>query len=433
MSHCFDATVNLGLYTANLLIRGAKQLVTLRGSRTPRCGPSLTDIGIIKDGAALICGGVIQEVGSSHRVEALAASRRAVEINAAGRVVMPGFIDCHTHLAFPSPDVPGEHREAAARAIAVDSGKRTAARWRAYLNAMARHGATTVEIKTGGVAEEDAERKLLRVLATVQHEPLDVVPSILLHLPAYDSQPEPARREYRRWLVQDFLPRIRKARLAQFADLSWDPDPHQQPSLDAFMDGARAAGFSCRVHAHGMRPGGAIALAVRHLAVSVDHLEEATASEISMLAGSPTMATLLPMASFHTGAASAPARALVDAGVAIALGSNFNARHNPTLNMQTVIALACLRMGLTPEEAISAATINAAHALGCADRRGSIELAKDADLAILNVSDYRDLASNFGANLVHATIKRGEVIYREGSILPPSGAAQLPVEENAFQ
>lgn len=401
----------------NLLIRGAKQLLTLRGSRLPRRGSALNEIGVIADGAALISGGILREVGPSRRVENLAAARDAEEINAAGRVVMPGFVDCHTHLAFPPPDASDENREAAVRALTADTGKRTAARWLAYLAAMARHGTTTVEIKTGAGPNEDAERKMLRVLSIVQNEPLEVVPTFLFRLPPHEAMDDAAWEEYTKWLFGDLFPVIRKRNLAHFADVAWDGDALHHRRFDCYLKAARAAGFPCKVHAEGIYTAAAIAMAVRNLAVSVDHIEQATPSDVAMLSGTPTMATLLPMASFHSGSGNAPARALLDAGVPIALGSNFNARHNPTLNMQTVVSLACLRMGLTAAEAISAATINGAHALGCAARTGSLEAGKEADIAILNVSDYRDLASHFGANLVHTTMKRGEVIYREGGIL----------------
>jgi imidazolonepropionase len=382
-------------------------------------------LGVITDGAALIQDGVLREVGPSRRVENVAGARDAVEINAAGRVVMPGFVDCHTHLAFPPPSAACEDHEAAAHALMVDSGKRTAARWLAYLSAMARHGTTTVEIKTGAGPNEDVERKMLRVLSIVRSEPLDVIPTFLFRLPSPAVMNEAAIAEYAEGLFTHLLPRIRKQRLAQFADLAWDAEPSRHPWFERYLLAARAAGFACKVHADAMLPSAAITLAVRNLAVSIDHLEHATASDVSMLSDSATMATLLPFSSFHSGLGNAPARALMNAGVPVALGSNFNARFNPTLNMQTVVSLACLRLGLTPAEAITAATINGAHALGCAGRTGSLEPDKEADLLILNVSDYRDMANHFGANLVQTTIKRGEVIYREGAVTGRSGRNKL--------
>ena len=159
-------------------------------------------------------------------------------------------------------------------------------------------------------------------------------------------------------------------------------------------------------------------MAIRHFAVSIDHLEHATPADAALLAGTCTLATLLPCMSFRNGGRNAPARAFIDAGVAVALATNFNPHHTPTLNMQTVVALATMRLGMTPEEAISAATINGAHALGRAERVGSLEPGKAADLVILNINDYRDLSHNLGVNLVHLTMKRGEFIYKEGDVAP---------------
>ncbi len=202
-SYTYRCYSKLGFHLGKILIRGAKQLLTLRGSRTPRCGTGLNELGVVGDGAALVANGVLLEVGPSRRVENLAVARDAMEINAAGRVVMPGFIDCHTHLAFPPPDVADEHREAAARALVADTAKRTAARWLAYIGAMARHGTTTVEIKTGAGPNEDAEKKMLRVLSIVQDEPLDVVPTFLFKLPPREAMNQAGVEEYAKRLFAD--------------------------------------------------------------------------------------------------------------------------------------------------------------------------------------------------------------------------------------
>ncbi len=162
----------------------------------------------------------------------------------------------------------------------------------------------------------------------------------------------------------------------------------------------------------------AIALALRYGVAGMDHLECATSADARQLGAAGIIATLLPGASLHTSEEAPPARALIDAGAPIALGTNFNPHQAPMLNMQTVVALACWRLGMSLEEAISAATINGAYALGCAHRTGSLEPGKSADLLILNASDYRDLSSNIGTNLVHVTMKRGRFIYKEGEVAP---------------
>lgn len=417
----------LYVHTGLVLIRGARQLLTLRGPGTPRCGPQLNELNIIQDGSLLIRDGVLHQVNTTRRVENLAEARRAVEINAAGRVVMPGFVDCHTHLAYPPPGVPDADHAAAVRVIAAATGKGLAIRWQAQLEAMARHGTTTAEIKTGVSREDLAGHKLLRTLAKLKNQPLDIVSTLLFRLPMADGLSEAESAEFTDWVCSDLLPRLHARKLIRFADVAWDAAATRQRCIRRYLTAARTLGFGCKMHAeqHSMRA--AIVMAIEHLAVSVDHLEQATNSDVSLIAGSGTMATLLPCASFHTGAGNAPARALVDAGVPIALGTNFHPRYSPTLNMQAVVALACARLGLTPAEAVSAATINGAHALGCASRAGSLEPGKLADIAILNISDYRDLANHFGGNLVHATMKRGDVIYREGEVGVRKGLRDAPV------
>ena len=387
----------------------------MRGPKGPRCGAALGELGLIPDGSLLIRDGDIVEVGTTRRVENLAEARNAVDINAAGRVVMPGFVDSHTHLAFPPPGAAGLDLAEAAREIRNTNGQRLERRARGYLEAMARHGTTTVEVKTGCGPDERAEIKILRVLAALKRSPIDVVPSFLFRVAA-DSPDH-------NWAFQDLMPAIRRRGLAAFADVAWESDARRLAALLRYLEMARELGFALKVHADQPNAGPAIQAAAGSLATTVDHLEWATASEAGLLAGSSTMATLLPYASFQGGGPGAPARALIDAGVGVALASNFNPLLTPTLNMQTVVALACLRMRMTPAEAISAATINGAHAVGRAQRTGSLEPGKLADLLILDASDYQELASRFGTNLVYMTIKRGEIIYREGAV----SAGSLPV------
>jgi imidazolonepropionase len=397
----------------------------LRGPQEPRRGPALNDLGIIYDGSLLICDGIIEEVGTTRRVENLAQARDAMEINAAGRVVMPGFVDSHTHLAFPPAGETASDEDSAGRLIRSSTSQSLEARARPYLEAMARHGTTTVEAKTGCGTDEGSEIKLLRALSALKRDPLDVVTTFLLRLPPPDLNGESTSQAEIEWVFKMVLPKIRRRRLARFADLAWDSDRAAPECFARYLGIARGLGFACKVHADQRSPAAAVAMAVEHLAVSIDHLEHATAEDALPLGGSRTIATLLPAVSFCNGGRSAPARDLIDAGAAIALATNFNRHHTPVLSMQTVVALACLRMGMTTAEAISAATINGAHALCCADRVGSLELGKSADLLLLEVSDYRELARQFGVNLVHMTMKRGKLIYKAGEV------ARRPNREDA--
>jgi len=374
--------------------------------------------GIIVDGSLLIRDGIIEEVGPTRRVENLASARGAVEINAVGRVVMPGFIDSHTHLVFPLAGAGTDDEAMAARAVCASTGQRIQWRTQVHLAAMARHGTTTVEAKTGCGPDERAETKLLRVLASLKDNPLHVVSTFLCRLPHRDLNGYGGPEEAAEYVIERLLPKIRRRRFARFADLAWEAGNERVDIYRRYLRAAHSFGFASKVHADQVNTATAIATAVEQLAVSVDHLEHAMPREAELLAGSGTMATLLPLTSLHNGGWNAPARALIDAGVPVALASDFNPHHSPTLSMQTVVALACMNLGMTPEEAIAAATINGAHALGRADRVGSLELGKRADLLILNSCDFRELAHQFGMNLVHMTIRDGECIYKEGDVAP---------------
>jgi imidazolonepropionase len=394
----------------------------MRGPKEPRRGTHLNELGIITDGALLIRDGVIEEVGPSRRVENLGAARGALEISAAGRVVMPGFVDSHTHLFFPPPcgardAVPDN--PSAVRTLLADTAQRLAKRGRGYLETMARHGTTTVEAKTGCGPNESAETKVLRVLAALDRAPLDIIPTFLFRLPA--SQQGPALdTSAAEWVFTELMPKIRRRRLARFADLDWNCDPAFRGVYIRFLAIARGLGFACKIHALHDPLAEAAALAVENGALSIDHLDDAGEAHAALLARYPTVATLLPCATFRNGP-HARARVLLDAGVAVALATNFNPCHDPSPNMQTVISLACLAMGMTAAEAISAATINGAYALGCADRVGLLGHGKLADVLLLNASDYRELGRQFGANLVYMTLKRGECIYHEGAVARDGG------------
>ncbi len=419
-----------------VLVRGARQLVTMRGPSEPRRGSALRDLGIIQDGAVLIRDGAITDVGSTRRVENLAQSRDAVEINATGRVVMPGFVDSHTHLVFGPPRLDdyemriagtSYHEIAAAgggilssvSAVRGLSGRTLESRGRQFLRWLVRHGTTTVEAKTGYGLDRTGEMKSLRVLAALDRKPLDVIPTYLgAHVPPpeFDGKPE----AYIDWVCAEMLPMIRRRRLARFVDIYCDRGAFGLDDARRYLSVARELGFALKIHADQFSRTGAVLLAAELGAASADHLEHSGEDDIAALAQSSTVATLLPGSVFHLGLSRyPPARALIERGAVVALATDFNPGSSPTCSMPMAISLACTQMRMKPAEAIAAATINGAWAAGCADRAGSLESGKQADLLVLDASDYRDIPYYFGVNLVAMTIKKGVIVYRQAEVRCP--------------
>jgi imidazolonepropionase len=404
-----------GVKLSTILIRGARQLLTLGGAKSPRRGADLRELHLITDGSLLIRDGLIHEVGPTRRVENLAEARDAIEINASGRVVMPGFVDSHTHLVFPGPGINDALRATALRHLRACSGNLLRRRAHRSLETMVRHGTTTVEAKTGLGLDLTSETKILRVLTSLRSTPLNLVTAYL------SGPPEGADRSpdcHAECICSAGLGRARRRRSAGTADWAWNPIPGNSIHSAGFYQHARELGMACKMHADGPDCAGAVAAAVANNVLSVDHLEYASSKEADLLASSSVIATLLPAASFRCGGRFAPARTFIEAGAAVSLATDFSPHQASTLNMQTVISLACTQMGLMPEEALTAATFNAAHAAGCADFVGSLEPGKRADVLILNTPDFRELAHHLGTNLVHLTMKNGQFIYQEGTVAP---------------
>ena len=230
------------------------------------------------------------EVGPSRRVENLAEARDAIEVNAAGRVVMPGFVDAHTHLAFPPAGIDSPDRDAAARALRTVTRHRLEVRARAYLESMARHGTTTVEVTTGCGLDAGAESKLLRMLGTLRRDPIDLIPSFLFRLPEGLNGEAMRTTE---WVVSEMLPKIQRRGGARFAGLEWDCDLALLPCFDRYLEAARQLEFQRNIHAHGSRPAAALALAVQHKVTVIDHLEHATASQARLIGETGIMTALI--------------------------------------------------------------------------------------------------------------------------------------------
>ena len=419
--------------TSLLLVRNIGQLLTLRGPAGPRRGEALRELGIVNGGAVLAQDGKIVAAGPAAEVESLDAARGAREIDAAGGLVMPGFVDSHTHLIFGPPRLldfemrlAGQDYHAIAAAGGGIRSSMTAVRSmtsdelgvkaRCRLADFARCGTTTIEAKSGYGLDEANERKTLELLRELDGKPLDILPTYLgAHVtpPEFEGHPD----SYIDWVIDHMLPALRAERLARFVDVYCDAGAFSLGQSRRYLVAARAMGFGLRIHAEQFESTGAARLACSLGAASADHLEQVMERDAEALGESPTIATLLPGSVFHLALQRyAPARMLIAAGAAVALATDFNPGTSPTVNMTVVIGLACRMMRMTPAEAIVASTVNGACALGLLDRIGTLEPGKDADLIVLDAEDHRELPYWFGMNPVAATIKRGRIVYESGLV-----------------
>lgn len=414
--------------SADWLITNCSEILTLRGP-APKRGRNLVEIGLLRDGALLVRDGRIAAIGPRRRIEALRDSRRARKLDLGGRVVLPGFVDSHTHLIFAASRaaeyeqrIGGASYEEIARAgggivnSALSLRKTSSAdlksRARARLAQFGAHGTTTIEAKSGYGLDWESERKILVALRDLEGEqPIEIARTFL---GAHVVPPEFRGRadEYVDLLCKRWIPEVAAENLAEFCDVYCDRGAFSVSQSRRILTAARACGLGLRVHAEQVARTGAARLAVELNAASADHLEKLSAGDIRALAKSNVTCTLLPGCCFHLGLAHyAPARKLIDAGAIVGLATNFNPGTSPTLSMPLILSLACTQMRMTPAEAISAATINAAYSLGRHDRVGSLEVGKFADFAVFDVADYREIPYYFGVNHCWLTMKRGKVIF----------------------
>jgi len=414
---------------ADLLILHAGQLLTLGGSggAGPRRGADLEDLGLIRDGAVAAADGLILQVGSTAEIRE-AFPRAATVVDAGGRVVLPGFVDAHTHLLFAgsrADEFELRLRGATYQQIAAAGGGilHTVAQTRLMsesalveigrvrLNRMLAHGTTTVEAKSGYGLSTEEELKLLRALHRLNAlQDVDVVPTFLgAH--AVPGEFAGDADAYVAQVIEEMLPAVAEEDLAEFCDVFCEQGAFDREQSRAILEAAAGLGFEPKIHADEFSDQGGAALAAEVGAISADHLECASEEGLRAMAAAGTLGVLLPGTAFFLDLPVPPARRMIELGVPIALGTDFNPGSSPTYSMAMAVALGVLRLGLRPAEAIAAATINAAHAAGVAEEVGSLEAGKVADLLILDATDYRALAMHFGVNLVDEVYKRGRRIY----------------------
>lgn len=388
-------------------------MVTVGGPARPRVGPELRQLSIIEDGALFIRNQKIEQVGKRADIE------RSVDetcdiIDAGGRVVLPGFVDAHTHPVFAGTRANefeersqgATYQEIATRGGGIQSTVRATreatldalvAAGKRYAQWFLRNGTTTVEAKSGyGLTLED-ELKLLRAIQQLDQEtPLRYVPTFL---GAHDIPPEykSQREEYVSLLIDEMLPRVATEKLAEYCDVFCEAKVFTLDESRQILSAARAQGLGLRMHADQLSLSGGAELAAELSATTADHLEHTGIRGIVALKSGNVQPVLLPGSVYALGSSRyPPARELIDAGLAIVVATDFNPGSSPTPSIPMVLSIAATHMKLSPAEGITAATINAAYSLGRGDLIGSLEPGKIADFIIHDCEDYRDIPYFFG-------------------------------------
>ncbi|MFN8059783.1 MAG: imidazolonepropionase [Vicinamibacterales bacterium] len=396
-----------------LLVTRCRQLVTLSGPARPRVGPELASLGIVPNGALLVAEGRIVAAGPETHVCAQAGPD--VEIVDAGRgVVLPGFVDAHTHPVFGGTrldEYEQRARGATYEAIAEAGGgiRSTVRRTRgatpeALLTAARRYrswflsgGTTTIEAKSGyGLSLAD-ELKLLTVIDTLDREgPLRYVPTFLGAHEVPDEYRDD-RAAYVDLVIDEMLPAVAAQGVARYCDVFCEPTVFDVASARRVLTKAKALGLGLRVHADQLSRSGAAELAAELGAVTADHLEQTDADGIAALGAARVQPVLLPASVYALGKTRYPAaRAMIDAGLAVVVATDFNPGSSPTASMPMVLSLASTQLKMTPAEAITACTVNAAWSLGLGGDLGSLEVGKRANFVVHACEDYRELAYFFG-------------------------------------
>jgi len=422
-----------------VLLINIGQLLTLRsasGSSSPRRGPELQELGIIEDAAILCLGGKIVSVGKSQdalRDPWLKENRKKiVEIDCERQVALPGFVDSHTHPAFIQPrlvDFEKRNSGATYEEIAQAGGgirssveevrkaskSLLAAKVLEALREMAEQGTTTVEAKSGyGLTLESELKSLEAIRHAATHWPGTVVPTLLgAHVVPMEFKGRPEK--YVDLICKEMIPQAAKRKLARFVDVFTERGAFSAEDTARIFQAAEEHGLGVRAHVCQLSESGLQPL-LRFKPASFDHMDHVNDTDIPWLAENNTVATLVPGANYFLGLEKfPPARKLIDAGVPVALATDYNPGSSPTPSMPFVLSLACTHMKMTPAEAISAATINGAWALRLQDRKGSIEPGKDADLAVFEADDYREIPYWFASNRCVFTVLNGTVIASAGS------------------
>jgi imidazolonepropionase len=414
-----------------LLVKNISQVITLSNGPIPRIGDSMSDLGIIENGAILIHGDRIVWVGPTKDIPVREPGIRYQTLDGVGLelIALPGLVDSHTHPVFAGARIEEfdlrcqgkNYQEIAAEGGGIIKSvqqfrkatmeqllEKTERNFRQFLN----HGTTTIEAKSGYGLTLDDELKSLRILSALnERHRLEVIPTFFgAH--AVPEEHINSREEYIQKLIQIMIPRVAQECLAQYCDVFCEEGYFSVEEARSVLTAAKAAGLGMRIHADVLGRNGGAKLAAELGVRCADHLRWINDSDIEALKESGVLATLLPGTAFNLGLERhAPARELIAAGIPVALATDFNPGTCFTMNMQIILAFACQKMRMSPAETITASTINGAYSLGLSDKIGTLEEGKQADIVLMGVSDYRELPYFFGVNHCMVTIKKGNIVF----------------------
>ena len=411
----------------NMTIIHASQLITC-GGKTAKKGRVMNDLGIIEDGAVRVEDGVIRAVGTTREVTGeFTASDETFD--ASGRIVLPGFVDPHTHFVFagyrPEEFLMRTRGTPYMEIMAKGGGilntvaaTRRASREELFqsaverLDAMLAYGVTTVEGKSGYGLDRDTEIKQLTVMRSVNDShPMDVV-STFLGAHAFPREYSGDKGAYLDFLIDRVLPEVHEKKLAEFCDVFCEKNVYSIDQSRRLLARAMRLGLGLKIHADEMVPLGGAELAAELGAVSADHLLAASDNGIKRMAEKNVVATLLPATAFCLKEPYARARFMIDQGCAVALATDFNPGSSFTHSLPLVISLAVIYMGMSIEETITALTLNGAAAVNRESVVGSIDVGKWGDMVVMDCPSYPFLAYHTGVNQVHATIKKGNLVWQ---------------------
>jgi imidazolonepropionase len=424
-----------GKKPCDLIVKNAGQLLTLKAATDgPRRGPLMSDLGLISGGSVAVRDGEIVAADRADVVErAVEVATGTLVIDARGKVVMPGFVDPHTHVVYCGSRVDEFEARLLGKTykeIAQEGGgiNATVNRVRRAerdelvdeslprLERMLEWGTTTLEAKSGyGLTTDDEIKMLLAIRDLDGMQPIQLVPTFM---GAHQIPPEYARErgKYIDLVVDEMIPEVVERELAGFCDVFCEPGFFSTDEAERILRAGIEAGLAPKLHADEFSSSGGAQLAAKIGAVSADHLAAPSGDGLIALSKTDCVAVLLPGTSFLLGEHKyAPAKGMIELGIPVALGTDCNPGSSPIEAMTLSIGLGCVLLGLTPAQAVCAATINAAHAVGLGGSVGSLEVGKQADMLILDVADYRLLAYHFATNHVQTVIKRGGIAHHKHS------------------